>query len=350
MKNLFALAKPFLHKLDPEDAHRLTIEGMKRMPVLPAPKVDRMLQQNLLGLDFVHPLGLAAGFDKGCEISAPMHSIGFSFVEAGTVTPRPQEGNPRPRVFRDAGSKAVINRMGFPNPGAEVFFANLKRAKAKYPSHIIGANIGKNKDTEIAIDDYKCLAQKCDGIADYVTINISSPNTPGLRDLQNGEFVQACVKAVKAEYYGSVLVKLAPDLTDEQLADMAQASLISGVDGVILTNTTLVRPEYLPSDFAAQTGGLSGEPLTQKALDIVRQFRRETRGKVTIVAAGGISNAQDAYDRIKAGASLLQLYTALVFQGPAVVRDIVQSLPVLLRRDGFVNIKEAIGSEISNGQ
>lgn len=343
MKALFKLALPLLHKLDPEDAHRLTIKALKTAPVINALRPDPILAQRVFGLEFAHPLGLAAGFDKGCEVTAPMHAIGFSHVEAGTVTLLAQEGNPRPRVFRDADSKAVINRMGFPNIGAGVFFNNLRAVKAKHPRHIVGANIGKNKHSENALEDYAALAAKADGLADYVTINISSPNTPGLRDLQNGDFVRRCVEVVRAQYYGPVLVKLAPDLTDEQLHDVTQACYAA--DGVILTNTTLARPDYLDKDFAAQAGGLSGAPLRDKALDTLRQFHKMTRGKVPVIAVGGVSSAQDVMTRIKAGASLVQLYTALVFEGPGLVQDIVKDLPALLRAEGFASIADAIGAD-----
>lgn len=344
MKALFNLAKPMLHALDAEDAHRLTIKALKMAPPLGAPRADKMLAQKLFGLDFMHPLGLAAGFDKGCEVANAMQSIGFSHVECGTVTPRPQDGNPRPRVFRDADTKAVINRMGFPNPGADVFFANMRAAKHKGKSQIIGANIGKNKETENALLDYALLAGRANGVADYVTINISSPNTPGLRDLQNGDFVRHCVAAVRENYEGPVLIKLAPDLKDEQLQDMAQACFVA--DGVILTNTTLDRPEYLPVSFSGQGGGLSGAPLTQKSLDVLRQFQKTTRGKVSIISAGGISSVDDVVTRIKAGASLVQIYTALVFEGPGLVQEIVRQLPQKLRAEGFSNIREAIGADL----
>jgi len=340
MKHLFSLAKPVLHKMDPEDAHRLTIQGLKHIPLCPAPKADPMLAQEIYGMNFVHPLGLAAGFDKNCDVPDSMHKIGFSFVECGTVTPKPQVGNPRPRVFRDAQNRAVINRMGFPNEGADVFFKNLERAKAKNATHIIGVNIGKNKETENALDDYKFLAERAQNLADYVTINISSPNTPGLRDLQNGEFVRACVDVVRQGYDGAVLVKFAPDLTEEQIDDVVLACLETA-DGLIVTNTTLERPSFLPADFGAQTGGLSGRPLKEKSLGVLRAFIERVEDQLPVISAGGIENATDVLARMKAGACLVQLYTAMVFDGPSVVHNIVRDLPDLLRREGYKTLDEA---------
>lgn len=346
MKGLFPLIKPVLHALDPEDAHTLTIAALKSLPFCPpAMKSDPILKQTLLGLDFAHPLGLAAGFDKNAETMRAMTSFGMGHVEIGTVTPRGQIGNDRPRVFRDAPSHSVINRMGFPNRGADVFFANLRAYRSSGGRAIVGVNIGKNKDSEDALADYTQLAARAAGLADYVTINISSPNTPGLRDLQNGDFVRRCAEGVKAVFKKTVLVKLAPDLDDALLADLAEACLSGEVDGVILTNTTLDRPEFLPPAYAAQKGGLSGAPLTEKSLDVLRRFYALTDGQIPLIGVGGIENAQDAYARIRAGASLIQLYTSLVFQGASVIEDITKGLPALLRQDGFETIDAAVGAD-----
>ncbi len=344
MKALFALAKPFLHGMDPEDAHAFTVKSLQHMPVFCTPKADPILQQTVFGLEFAHPLGLAAGFDKQANVIRAMLGLGMGHVEVGTVTPLPQDGNPRPRIFRSARDRAVINRMGFPNPGADVFFENL-HAYRHNGTGIVGVNIGKNKDTENALLDYAALAMRCNGVADYVTINISSPNTPGLRDLQNGDFLRRCVEAVRNLYGGPVLVKLAPDLLPEQLKDLADAAVEINIDGVILTNTTLDRPAFLDDAFAAEKGGLSGAPLKDKALETLRAFYSMTGGKIPLVGAGGIDSAKDAYMRVRAGASLVQVYSALVFHGPGLIKEIVHELPVLLRKGGFTNIAEAVGAD-----
>lgn len=345
MKTLFALAKPFLHALDPEDAHKATIGTLKRLPICKTPHTDPMLRQTVFGLSFAQPLGLAAGFDKNAETMRAMSAFGMSHVEIGTVTLRPQEGNPRPRVFRDAGSRAVVNRMGFPNHGADVFFGNLLDYRSQGGKAIVGANIGKNKDSEDTLSDYRELARRAQGLADYVTVNISSPNTPGLRDLQNGDFVRRCLDATKSVFNGPVLIKLAPDLNAEQRKDLAQALLDGGASGAILTNTTLDRPEYLNADFRKEAGGLSGLPLKDKALETLRAFYNLTDGKLPLIGVGGIGSAEDAYRRIRAGASLLQLYTALVFQGPGVIADIASGLPGLLKQGGFATVKDAVGAD-----
>lgn len=344
MNKLFQLTKPFLHALDPEDAHKVTIKSLKYAPICASINCDPMLQQNICGLDFKHPLGLAAGFDKGADVMLPMLNVGMSHVEAGTVTPLSQDGNPRPRIFRDKNTHSVINRMGFPNPGADIFFKNFLQSRDKNKDAILGANIGKNKDSESAVEDYTILAARCEGIASYITINISSPNTPGLRDLQNGDFVRECVAAVRKEFKGPIWLKLAPDLNGEQLKDLAQACMGCKIDAVILTNTTLERPTILPSQFAQEKGGLSGKLLTKLSQKIIGQFYTLTKGKIPIVGVGGIMSVQDAYDHIKAGASLLQVYSGLVFYGPQLVKDVIEGLPVLLKKDGYNSISEAIGA------
>lgn len=331
--------------MDPEDAHRLTIRSLKNLPPCAAAKTDPMLRQRVFDLDFAHPLGLAAGFDKNAETMNAMQALGLSHTEIGTVTVKPQQGNDRPRVFRDAESRAVINRMGFPNDGADRFFANLARYRQRKGRFIVGVNIGKNKDSHDALADYRELATRAQGLADYLTVNISSPNTPGLRDLQNGDFVRRCLDEVKSVYAGPVLFKLAPDLDAAQMKDLAQALLDGGAAGAILTNTTLDRPAHLDAAFAAQGGGLSGLPLKQKALDVLRAFYNLTDGKIPLIAAGGIDDAEDAYHRIRAGASLLQLYTALVFKGPSVIGDIASNLPKFLRQGGFTSLTQAIGAD-----
>ncbi len=357
-KILFKLAKPFLHRMDPENAHQMTLKALKT-GVMPCPSRinDARLKTTLWGRSFPNPVGLAAGFDKNADVVGQMLNIGFGFVEAGTVTPRPQEGNPRPRVFRDADHEAVINRMGFPNGGLESFRHNIEKffeAKPRPPG-MVGINIGMNKGVEDPAKDYCTLVRALGPYADYLTVNISSPNTPGLRNLQAREnlmpllsrIMEERAKACGRESPPPLLVKLAPDLTDAQLADVAACLVEAQVDGVILGNTTLDRPDYLPANFYEQQGGLSGRPLTDKSTAIIRQFYKHTGGKMTIIGAGGISSAEDAYAKICAGASLVQLYTALVFQGPELVRDILNGLMRQLERDNLDHISKAVGKNAS---
>lgn len=353
MFNFYPLLKPVLFKIDAEKAHHLTLNVLKSglMPC-PAPIDEPILQSEVCELQFPNPVGLSAGFDKNAEVIGPAFRMGFGFVEAGTVTPKPQGGNPKPRIFRDPVNGAVINRMGFPNGGMDVFKGNLEEflAKKKRPQGVIGLNIGMNKTQTDAAKDYSVLIRNLGPMADYITVNISSPNTPGLRNLQSREPFLELTKAILDERKNAcgdslppVFVKLAPDLTQEQQEEMAQAALDSGIDGLILTNTTLARPDYLPEEFRSEAGGLSGRPLTQSSTDIIRSFYNLTGGKLPIIGAGGITNGQDAYDKIRAGASLVQLYSSLVFEGPFMINYVNNELAALLKRDGFSSIKDAIG-------
>lgn len=339
--------------MDPETAHGLTLKGLQTglMPCIKKPD-DARLKITLWGRNFPNPLGLAAGFDKNADVIAPMLNLGFGFVEVGTVTPKPQEGNPRPRVFRDVVHQAVINRMGFPNGGLNVFRHNIEKffESKPRPQGVIGINIGMNKGQEDPASDYCALVRALGHYADYLTVNISSPNTPGLRNLQSRENLMPLLERILNEREKScatsnppVLVKLAPDLDDAQLDEVSKSLMESGVDGVILTNTTLTRPDFLPDGFKKEMGGLSGRPLTKKSTDIIAKFYGLTGGKLPIIGAGGVSSAQDAYDKIKAGASLVQLYSALVFQGPALVTNILDELPRLLEKDDYSHISKAIG-------
>ncbi|MBX2833777.1 MAG: quinone-dependent dihydroorotate dehydrogenase [Micavibrio sp.] len=354
MFDLYPIARPFLFKMAPEKAHELTLKIMKSGLV---PKVkstpNPMLEQTLWGLKFPNPVGLSAGFDKNAEVIGPALNMGFGFVEAGTVTPRPQEGNLRPRIFRNVQHEAVINRMGFPNGGGKVFKANMAKflSHSPRPAGIVGLNIGMNKTQKDPAKDYTALIRGLGAMGDYITINISSPNTPGLRDLQaRGPLLELmdAVKEARAKACGAhpppILVKLAPDLTAEKQQELAETLIEAGVDGLILTNTTLDRPEYLPSTFRSQPGGLSGQPLTQKSTKVISNFYRMTEGKLPIIGVGGISNAAQAYEKIKAGASLVQVYSALVFKGPSLVQDINAGLCDLLKTDKYDNISDAIGT------
>jgi dihydroorotate dehydrogenase len=356
MPDPYLLFRPLLFKLAPEDAHAFTIRAMKTglMPP-PGPLVaNPALEVTLWGLKFPNPVGLSAGFDKNAEVIGPAFNLGFGFVEAGTVTPRPQQGNPRPRVFRDPKTESVINRLGFPNTGMIAFKDNLEKflSRRQRPPGVVGINIGMNKDQKDPVKDYTLLLRMLGPMADYITINISSPNTPGLRDLQKRETLLELLGALKDERTKScgdhpppLLVKLAPDLDQAKQEELAQAVTEAKIDGLILTNTTLDRPASLPTSFATEKGGLSGAPLREKSTAIIRNFHRLTKGRIPIIGVGGISSGADAYTKIKAGASLVQLYTSLVFKGPSVANSINKELLALLKADGLRNISEAVGAE-----
>ena len=342
---LYPLVRPLAFALDAERAHRLTIRALKLLPAgLPA-KTDPMLSVELAGLHFPNPVGLAAGFDKDAEIFRQMLGFGFGFVEVGTLTPRAQGGNPRPRLFRLAEDRAVINRMGFNNHGQA---AAMERLKNRRRRGIVGVNIGANKDHstgEAALLDYGAGVVAATGIADYVTINVSSPNTPGLRALQDKGALDGLL-AMAAESRGAgppLFLKVAPDLTAKDVDDIVEVAMKHRIDAIIIGNTTIGRPP-LRSAHAAQAGGLSGAPLKPLALERLRDFRRATGGALPLIAVGGIENGVDAFDRIRAGASLVQLYSALVYEGPGLAVRIIAELKRLLKLEGFASIGEAVGS------
>ena len=360
MSLLYRIFRPLLFLLDAETAHSLVgaalalvARAFPRPRALAAPS----LAQTVWGLSFPSPVGLAAGMDKGEVLAPAWFGLGFGFVEIGTITPVPQAGNPRPRLFRLIGERAVINRMGFNNQGAEIV---AKRVRALPPQPgPIGINIGKNKDTpnERAADDY-CAAFRALALsADYIALNVSSPNTPGLRALQGAEQIAALVAAVARERDALVasgarrvplLVKVSPDEPDEALDALADAAIAAGADGLIDTNTTLAREAVAGHPRAAEQGGLSGAPLRPAALRACARLYRRTAGKVPIIGVGGIATAQDAYDRIRAGASLVQIYTALIYEGPGAPRLIAEGLARLLARDGLT-LAEAIGKDALRG-
>lgn len=354
MSFLYSLLRPLLFALPAETAHNYTLFALKN-GVYPRYKAEPQpcLQQSLLGLNFDSPVGLAAGFDKNAETMRAMFGMGMSFVEIGTVTPKPQAGNPRPRVFRNPENEAVINRMGFPNLGADFFKNNLLAfLKDKTPNQILGINIGKNKDTEDPYADYVSLIESLGNDADYITVNISSPNTPGLRDLQKIEILAQLIDQVIAarkkyckKHKPPLLFKLAPDLSDSEIDAIASLFLDKKLDGIILANTTLDRPDYLPEEFRNQQGGLSGKPARDKSTASIHRFYEKTKGQIPIIGIGGILSAEDAYAKIKAGASLVQLYTGLIYKGPELIQDIHNKLPVLLKQDGYNHISEAIGAD-----
>jgi dihydroorotate dehydrogenase len=345
---------PILHQMDPEKAHDLTIKALHSGVVTKqTPKPDKRLTQTLWNLKFPNPVGLAAGFDKNAETMDAMFGYGFGFVEIGTVTPLPQDGNPQPRVFRDKKSKHVINRMGFPNQGADMFEGNYQdfRASGENFQGIVGINVGKNKDQTDALKDYVDLVHRFGKQADYLAVNVSSPNTPGLRDLQDPKellpFLQQLVIVRNARCKTPLLVKLAPDLSDDKAKEIAKCVQEAKIDGIILTNTTLERPSVIDQTFAKETGGLSGPVLQHKSNHLISLFYKETGGTIPIIGVGGVDSAQAAYDKIKSGASLIQLYTTLIYQGPGIAKKINDGLIKLLNADGYNSIAEAIGKNVT---
>ena len=341
---LFSLLRPLIFALDGEQAHRLTLAGLKLLPGGAPPAPDPILAANVAGLDFPNPLGLAAGFDKNAEVFAQMLRLGFGFAEVGTLTPQPQPGNPKPRLFRLAEDRAVINRLGFNNGGLDA--ARIRLERRREPG-ILGVNVGANKDSADWIADYVSGVRTMAPLADYLTINISSPNTPGLRGLQDKGALDELLSAVSDVREASkppIFLKLAPDLDRDGIDDICDVALGRGMDGLIISNTTVSRPP-LESRFARETGGLSGAPLKPLALDKLREFRSATGGAIPLVAAGGIETGADAFARIQAGASLVQLYSALVYEGPGLARRICAELAGLLRREGFRSVGEAVGTE-----
>lgn len=330
---LYPLLRPALFALDAETAHRLTLSTLstlERFGIMSRSRA-RQCERTVMGIRFPNPVGLAAGLDKdGAHIDG-LATLGFGFIEVGTVTPRPQPGNPRPRMFRLPQANAIINRMGFNNHGADALVENVQRARWR---GVLGINIGKNFDTplERALDDYVACLRKVYAIASYVTINISSPNTKGLRDLQGADELEkllgglAAERTKLAETQGKrvpLAVKIAPDLDDQQIAAVAEIAVKHGFDAVIATNTTTSRDEVAALPHGSEAGGLSGAPLTRKSTEVVRELVKALRGAIPVIAVGGIMSGADALEKIAAGASLVQLYSGLIYRGPALVDECV---------------------------
>lgn len=345
--DIFTLVRPTLRAMDPERAHRLTILALRLgfgpRDIAPDPA---SLAIDLWGLHFPNPLGIAAGFDKNGEVPDAMLKLGLGFAEVGTSTPQPQPGNPKPRIFRLEAERAVINRLGFNNEGHAALKRRLEARRAR--PGIVGVNIGANKDAADRIADYETGIAAFEGLASYFTVNISSPNTPGLRALQNKAELETLIGRVLAARKGRtpVLLKIAPDLNDEELSDIAEVALASKLDGLIVSNTTIRREGLVSSSRAAETGGLSGRPLFELSTDILKKMYRLTGGGIPLVGVGGISSGADAYAKIRAGASLIQIYTALTFEGPALVHRIKRELAKSLAADGFGTLRDAVGADV----
>ena len=349
--NYFKILRPFLFTLNAETAHNLAIKALK-YDLVPSSKIKHYstLKNEVLGINFDNPIGMAAGFDKNAEVFSRLFNFGFGFVECGTVTPKAQAGNPKPRLFRLAEDKAIINRLGFNNKGIENYLRNV--AKHKNHQQILGLNIGKNKDTVNAIDDYALLLDKVYQLSSYITINISSPNTKNLRDLQKKDELELFLAAIAqkkkdlVKKYGKsvpILLKIAPDLNDVEQQAIAKITLKHKIDGLIISNTTIANRELLTSKYKGETGGLSGAPLLKDSTKVLKNIYKLTKGAIPIIGVGGIASAEDAYQKIKAGASLVQIYSSFIYEGFGLVEIIKKDLDALLQRDGFKNVSEAIG-------
>ena len=342
-----SLLNAALFRLDPEDAHHLAIRALGLWGATGTFFASNMeqLTTELAGLDFPNPVGLAAGLDKDARAAAGLFALGFGAVEVGTLTPLPQPGNPRPRLFRLTEDRAVINRMGFNNGGID---AALERLKGLRRRGVLGINVGANKDSADRIADYGLGVAKAAPLADYVAINISSPNTPGLRDLQRGSALGELLAAADGarrlpQRRVPLFLKVAPDLDREGVEDIAVQAGKHGVDALIVSNTTISRPPLRSRD-AGEAGGLSGAPLAALARARLADFRAATGGRIPLISVGGIADADEAYARIRAGASMVQVYSALVFEGPDLPRRIVRGLRERLERDGFGSVAEAVGT------
>ncbi|MFK0298185.1 quinone-dependent dihydroorotate dehydrogenase [Brevundimonas sp. NPDC090276] len=342
--SLTDLGAVILRQMDPETAHRLAIRALQVMP-LPAPSADDpILKTRIAGLEMSNPVGLAAGLDKNGEALDGLSRLGFGAVECGSVTPRAQAGNPKPRLFRLSEDRAVINRMGFNNEGLEPFATRLAHRPKRTA---IGANLGANKDTEDKAADYVAGLKRLAGLADYFTINISSPNTPGLRALQGREALDDLlgrINEARPANGAPVFLKIAPDLIGEEIGMIVEASLAHHIDALIVSNTTLERPASLKSSFAGEAGGLSGAPLKPFAQKALEAAAEAAAGRLPLIAVGGIASGADAWARIRAGASAVQVYSALIYDGPGLVGAIKRDLAARLRAEGFSHISDAVGS------
>ena len=348
---MFSVLRPFLFKLDPETTHDLTIKSLK-FNYLPRKMFEveneQILNIKLLGKNFPNPIGLAAGFDKSGEVYNSLLKFGFGFIEIGTITPLKQFGNPKPRIFRLEDDGALINRLGFNNDGIEIIKNRIKSEKKK---GVLGINIGPNKNTKDQKNDF-CLGLKnFFDVADYITVNISSPNTEGLRDFHDRGKLDDLLLALnkiknKNKINIPLLLKISPDIKDNHISEIADTAIKNDISGIILTNTTNSNKDKLISDFKKEEGGLSGEPLQQISTNMIKKFYKQLNGKIPIIGVGGVNSGKSAYEKIIAGASLLQLYTGLVYKGPSIVKDIKKELIQILKVEGLNNIKDAIGKNL----
>ena len=335
-----------LHRFDPETAHGLSLKALSMgLAPLPGPVTSPRLATTLCGLSLPNPIGLAAGYDKNAEAAGALMRAGFGFIELGAATPRPQPGNPRPRLFRLSEDRAVINRFGFNNQGADAIALRLSRLDRTIP---VGLNLGANKDSADRAGDFSKVLATAGPFVDFATVNVSSPNTEKLRDLQGKAALSSLLAGVITTRDGlarpiPIFLKIAPDLSEQDLEDIAEVALASGIDAVIATNTTLAR-DGLQSRHAHETGGLSGAPVFDRSTRVLARLSVLTNGRIPLIGVGGVDTAEAAYAKIRAGASAVQLYTAMVYKGLSLVADIAQGLDALLANDGFPNIADAVGS------
>ena len=342
-----------IKKFSPEISHYLTLK-LLRYNFKKNVFKNSMLNQHIFGLDFSNPLGMAAGFDKNAEVVNPLLNLGFGFVEVGTITPKPQFGNDKPRIFRLKDDSAIINHLGFNNKGSSNAKRNLQKLNLNSLSNgVVGVNIGKNRDSTDYTKDYIYCLEELGPLSHYITINISSPNTPGLRDIQNRGQIEKLCKTLHDKRRKNLLLenkpiffKISPDLNNEQIRDIALMSLANNIDGLIIGNTTTERSSTLKSSNKKEIGGLSGKPLFLKSTLILKKMYQITNGLIPLIGVGGVSNGVECYEKIKAGASLVQIYTALTYEGPQIINTILLDLVNLLKTDGYKNIKEAIGKSV----
>lgn len=346
-----SLVWPFIRHVDSEKAHRLTLKLLKAGWIPPARHIDDpVLATHLFGKSVGNPVGLAAGFDKNAEVPDAMLQLGFGFVEVGGVTPRPQPGNPKPRIFRLEEDRAVINRMGFNNDGLALVAQRLEQRRNRHSASqgVVGVNLGANKDSADRPGDYATSYELLAPLVDFAVVNVSSPNTPGLRNLQGREELSALLTRLQPLHRRlktPLLVKIAPDLADEDIEAIAQLALAYDLNGIVATNTTIARPATLQSQNYKETGGLSGAPLFERSTAVLRQLYRQVGGKMTLIGVGGIASGADAYAKIRAGADAVQLYSALVYEGPGLVVRIKTELAALLKKDGFRTVSAAVGAD-----
>ena len=352
MAGLYSWLRQILSALPPEAAHRLTIRALRAGFSPGGRAADApVLTTRVWGLEFPNPVGLSAGFDKDAEVYAALLRLGFGFVEVGSITPQPQPGNPKPRIFRLPDNEAVINRLGFNSAGLDEAVTNLRRRRSERAG-IVGINIGKNRDSADAAADYAAGTAALAPLADYLVINVSSPNTPGLRALQEASALRALLDRIQAARHAAaperappLLLKIAPDLAPADARDLAEVAVAGGVDGLIVGNTTTSRPPDLRGRHAGESGGLSGRPLFALSTELLREVYRLTAGRLPLIGVGGIASGADAYAKIRAGASLVQLYTGLIYQGPTLIGRIKRDLAACLRADGFATVADAVGAD-----
>ena len=347
---MFSNIRSLIFKLDPETAHSLAIKSLKFnfVPnILDEDRNNPLFRTEIFNKNLENPIGMAAGFDKNAEVYNSLFKLGFGFVEVGTVTPLKQYGNPKPRVFRLVEDEALINRLGFNNLGAKNI---VDRIKQNNPIGLLGVNIGPNKDTRNKIEDYVENLKAFHNIADYITINISSPNTEGLRDFHNKNKLEKLLiklNNIRKEKNIPLLLKISPDIKDEDIPEITSAALKNNISAIILTNTTNKNRENLISEVKKEQGGLSGEPIQKISTEMIKKFYKILRGKIPLIGVGGINSGKSAYEKIIAGASLLQLYTGFVYKGPNIVKDIKKELIQILKNEGIKNIKDAVGKSVN---